>query len=218
VTLNIDGKQKKAKEPAAGAAPRRPRRAADRRLVAEVVDEMTAWNPREFIAAFQRWHQGQISLIQLNVLALLEATGPLPMNRLADSLDISVASLTGVIDRMESRQLVERHRDAEDRRVVLVAPGEGGRKLFAEIDQRRRAGLSTLLASLSEAELRGLLEGHRALRSARAELARRFAVDKVDAMVARATATRTRKVDELFARTKPSNPAKAPEPAKEAGE
>ena len=106
-----------------------------RKLVDEVVDEITAWNPREFIAAFARMHQGQISLVHLNVLMQLEATGPLPMNRLADALDISVASVTGVVDRMEARGLVERRRDAEDRRVILVHPAEGGRRLFAEIDE-----------------------------------------------------------------------------------
>ncbi|HET9852360.1 MAG TPA: MarR family transcriptional regulator [Candidatus Limnocylindrales bacterium] len=144
-------------------------------LVDEVVGELTSWNPREFIAAFQRWHQGQISLIQLNVLTLLEATGPLPMSRLAGALDISVASLTGIVDRMEARSLVKRKRDAEDRRVVKVAPAAGGRKLFAQIDRRRRDGLRRLLANLAEEELRGLLVGHRALRAARANLATRAA-------------------------------------------
>jgi DNA-binding MarR family transcriptional regulator len=197
---------------AAAKAPARRRRGTSSRLVAEVLDELTAWNPREFIAAFQRWHQGQISLIQLNVLAFLEASGPLPLNRLAEALDISVASLTGVIDRMEARDLVERRRDVEDRRVILVEPGEGGRRVFAEIDQRRRTGLATLLGSLSDAELHGLLEGHRALRAARVEMARRLTPDKVDALVARAKdarakaarakAERRAKVDQVVARAR----------------
>ena len=144
----------------------------------EVVDELTAWNPREFIAAFQRWHDGQLSLIQLNVLALLEATGPLPMSRLAESLDIAVASLTGIVDRMEARKLVERRRGAEDRRVILVAPGPASRKVFADINQRRRRGLAKLLAGLQDEELRGLLAGHRALHAARAEMAKRLPLEK----------------------------------------
>ena len=149
------------------------RRDAHGALVADVLTELTSWNPREFITAFQRWHQGQISLIQLNVLTLLEATGPLPMSRLAESLDISVASLTGIIDRMEARSLVKRKRDGADRRVVNVAPAAGGRRLFAQIDRRRRAGLAKLLETLADDELRGLLAGHRALHAARKELAAR---------------------------------------------
>ena len=146
--------------------------ASTRRLVDEVVNEITSWNPREFIAAFSRLHHGQVSLVHLNVLTLLEATGPLPMNRLAEALDISVASVTGVVDRMEARGLVERRRDADDRRVILVHPAEGGRRLFDEIDAKRRQGLTKLLTRLSELELTGLLAVHRALRAARAEYAR----------------------------------------------
>jgi len=144
---------------------------SDRPLVNDVIDELTSWNPREFIAAFARWHHGAVSLIHLNVLTLLEASGPLPMSRLAEALDISVASATGVVDRMESRGLVERRRDAEDRRVVLVHPAAGGRSLFGEIDTRRREGLVRLLEHLSDAELAGLLDGHRALRAARVAMA-----------------------------------------------
>jgi DNA-binding MarR family transcriptional regulator len=140
---------------------------APRPLVAEVIDELTSWNPREFITAFQRWHHGSISLIHLNVLALLEGHGPLAMSKLAEALDISVASMTGVIDRMEKRGLVERRHDLEDRRVVLGHPAAGGRQLFSDIDDRRRHGLAKLLDSLTDADLEALLRGHRALRAAR---------------------------------------------------
>jgi DNA-binding MarR family transcriptional regulator len=160
--------------------------------VNEVVDEITAWNPREFIAAFARMHQGQISLVHLNVLMQLEATGPLPMNRLADALDVSVASVTGVVDRMEARGLVERRRDAEDRRVILVHPAEGGRRLFAEIDEKRRQGLGKLLATLTDAELEGLLAGHRALRAARAAFTRAQVEREFAATLERAATEATR--------------------------
>jgi DNA-binding MarR family transcriptional regulator len=146
--------------------------------VTEVVDELTSWNPREFITAFQRWHQGQVSLAHLNVLILLEANGPMPMGRLADALDISVASATGVVDRMESRGLVERRRDAEDRRVVLVVPAAGAKAVLGDIDTRRRQALTKLLSMLTDDELRGLLTGHRALRAARVEFARKLGAAK----------------------------------------
>ena len=168
MTLNIDAALKGARpgRPAARVAtPQRP-------LVQETLAELSAWNPREFITAFQRWHQGSISLIHLNVLTLLEATGPMSMGRLAEALDISVASITGVIDRMEARGLVERRRDAEDRRVVLVQPAKGAKKVFGDIDGRRRKALKMLLSRLSDKELQGLLVGHRALRAARADFAK----------------------------------------------
>jgi DNA-binding MarR family transcriptional regulator len=141
-------------------------------LVGAVVTELTSWNPREFIRAFQHWHHGSLSLIHLNVLTLLEADGPLSMSRLAEALDVSVASMTGIVDRMEKRELVERWHDLEDRRVVVVHPAPGGAKIFQDIDVRRRKGLTKLLTRLNERELAGLVEGHRALREARTALAR----------------------------------------------
>ena len=177
MTLNISTKQIDRAAPASGT--RRRGAAGPKPLVEQVVDELTAWSPREFIAAFQRWHQGSVSLVHLNVLALLEASGPMSMGRLAEALDISVASITGVVDRMEARGLVARRRDSEDRRVVLVHPGAGGRRLFEDIGKRRRKGLAMLLAKLSDSELEGLLAGHRALRAARLAFAQGAANAKV---------------------------------------
>jgi len=170
VPLNISAKQKirsakRALKNDAKAALKRP-------LVDEVVTELSSWSPREFLTAFQRWHQGELSLTHLNVLMLLEAAGPQAMGKLADSLDVSEASMTGIIDRMERRELVVRKRDEADRRVVLVVPAAGGAKVFGEIDARRRAGLAKLLGQLSDEQLDGLLDGHRALRAARQALAR----------------------------------------------
>ena len=141
------------------------------RLAGEVRDELLSWNPREFITAFRRWHHGAFSLIHLNVLTMLETDGPQSMSHLAEALDVSVASMTGIVDRMVKRGLVERRHEEKDRRVVLVSPTDAGLNVFREIDQRRRSGLGKLLERLDDAELEGLLVGHRALRIARTEAA-----------------------------------------------
>ena len=169
MTLNID-----ATRTIGGASPTASKVKPRARVALEtaVVDELSSWNPREFMSAFRRWHQGSISLIHLNLLTLLEAEGPMSMSRLAEALDVSVASATGIVDRMEARNLVQRRHDTNDRRVILVEPAAGATTLFEGIDARRRQGLETLLGSLSDDELSGLLQGHRALRAARAEMKR----------------------------------------------
>jgi DNA-binding MarR family transcriptional regulator len=172
VSLNISAAQ-------TTPAPRRGRR----KLAQEVVAELSSWNPREFITAFRRWHLGSLSLIHLNVLTLLEAEGSMSMSRLAEALDVSVASTTGIVDRMEKRGLVERRHDLADRRVVLVHPAERGLQVFVEIDKRRRLGLELLLNKLSDEELGGLLAGHRALRVARTEMAKAREAKSGDAAV-----------------------------------
>jgi DNA-binding MarR family transcriptional regulator len=174
VTLNISAGQTSS-EPGApdadssAASTHETSETAERRaLNAEVIAELTSWNPREFIGAFRRWHHGSLSLIHLNVLTVLEVDGPLSMSKLAESLDVSVASATGIVDRMEQRGLVERRHDLADRRVVVVHPAAGGAKVFQDMDEHRRAALGRLLTRLSDDELSGLLNGHRALRAARA--------------------------------------------------
>lgn len=140
---------------------------ARRRLIEEVVDEMTSWSPSERVRTFKSWLRGSLSLIHLHVLTILEAEGPLPMGRLAESLDVSVASATGIIDRMEDRGLVERRPSQADRRVVEVHQTGAGAAIFENLRAERRVHLTALFETLSARELAGLLAGLRALRRAR---------------------------------------------------
>jgi DNA-binding MarR family transcriptional regulator len=142
-----------------------------RRITDELVSEMTGWTPAERVRIFRSWMRGSLSLIHLHVLTTLEADGPLPMGRLADALDVSVASATGIVDRMEQRGLVERRAAATDRRVLEVHPTEAGTEVFRDLGTDRRAHLETVLARLTERELISLLIGLRALHKARTAIA-----------------------------------------------
>ena len=114
--------------------------------------------------------QGSLSIIQLHVLTILEGEGPVSMSRLAESLDVSVASATGIVDRMEQRGLVERRHDAKDRRVVLVHPTRAGEAVFTELAHHRRTMLREVLSRLTNEELKACLIGMRAMARARAEV------------------------------------------------
>jgi DNA-binding MarR family transcriptional regulator len=139
-------------------------------LVAELVDEMTSWSPRERMNVFRSWLKGSLSLIHLHVLTVLEADGALPMSRLAETLDVSVASTTGIVGRMEERGLVERTHGETDRRVVMVRPTEAGIAVFRDMTEQRRKSLTHLFARLTDDELTALLTGLRAMRAARLAL------------------------------------------------
>ena len=139
-------------------------------LINDLVDEMTSWNPRERMDAIRSWLKGSLSLIQLHVLTVIEADGPLSMSRVAETLGVSVASATGIVGRMEERGLVERRHSSTDRRVVQVHPTETGNAVFQELNDTRRARLGELLGRLADDELAALLTGLRAMRSARSVL------------------------------------------------
>ncbi|MFB7579074.1 MarR family winged helix-turn-helix transcriptional regulator [Streptomyces hydrogenans] len=63
---------------------------------------------------------------QARVLGLL-ALEPTPMRKIAEKLKCEPSNVTGIIDRLESRGLVERRPDPADRRVKLAAPTDEGR-------------------------------------------------------------------------------------------
>ncbi|UNO42234.1 MarR family transcriptional regulator [Streptomyces sp. MST-110588] len=71
--------------------------------------------------------QHSLTGAQARVLGLL-AREPLPMRRIAQRLKCEPSNVTGIVDRLESRGLVERRPDPADRRVKLAAPTEEGRR------------------------------------------------------------------------------------------
>jgi DNA-binding MarR family transcriptional regulator len=154
-----------------GSEPATPQPGLDRAaLERELLDEMTSWSPGDRRGAFKAWHRYDLSLVHLNVLTDLETEGPLSMKRLAEVMDVSDASATGIVDRMEKRGLVERRHDTADRRVVLVHPTEAGAGVFSEMADHRRQMLSQVFAELTPAEMAALLVGMRAIHSARRRL------------------------------------------------
>jgi DNA-binding MarR family transcriptional regulator len=150
-----------------GQAAPRPAEVGRDVLIAELVDEMTSWSPRDRMSAFRSWLKGSLSLIHLHVLTVLEADGPIPMSHLADTLDVSDASATGIISRMEERGLVERTHDEADRRVVNVRATAAGVAIFTDMTEHRRLALTALFGRLTDEELAALLTGLRAMRNAR---------------------------------------------------
>jgi DNA-binding MarR family transcriptional regulator len=148
----------------------------DRRHVAdELLDELTVWAPRERRDAFRAWLRGSLSLIHLHVLTILE-DGPLSMSHLAQGLDVSVASATGIVDRMEERKLVARRSHPDDRRVVIVQVTRRGSTVFRALARDRRARLAPIIERMTDDEVSSFLVGLRAMRRIRTELADRGAV------------------------------------------
>lgn len=145
------------------------RSATRRRVVDDLLEELTSWSPRERAGHFRHWLRCSLSLVHLQVLAVLEADGPLAMSKLAEALDVSVASATGIIDRMEQRGLVERRREPDDRRVVQVHRTDSGDSIFRDLATDRRKHLADLLDRMTDAELESLLTGLRAMRRVRSE-------------------------------------------------
>lgn len=91
--------------------------------------------------------EGGFSIAQLDVLRRLRHHGPTPMRRLAEQMNCEASNLTGLVDRLETRGLVERRPDPGDRRVRLLALTELGTSLSQEawVAVARRCALTTLV-------------------------------------------------------------------------
>ncbi|MFD7702981.1 MarR family winged helix-turn-helix transcriptional regulator [Streptomyces caelestis] len=87
---------------------------------------------------------------QAKLLSLLSLE-PLPMRKLAQRLKCEPSNVTGIVDRLESRGLVERRPDPADRRVKLAAATAEGRRVTRSLRESLRFAREPL-AGLSEAE------------------------------------------------------------------
>jgi DNA-binding MarR family transcriptional regulator len=85
------------------------------------------------------------------------AHGPRRMSDLAECAGTSQASLTGIVDRLEERELVERVRTAEDRRVVEVALTTRGREQMDRSNAAMLGRIAEVVEPLSTAERRQFL-------------------------------------------------------------
>jgi len=123
-------------------------------------------------AGSQRLVRLGVSMTHFHVLTLLRHHDAMPMGRLAEILDASMSSTTGIIDRMEERGLVERVRILDDRRVVLVQPTGAGLDLVDEAELVKNRVMASALERMTVAELERLTLATTDLRAAiEAELA-----------------------------------------------
>jgi len=92
-------------------------------------------------------------------LQRLGADPPRAMSELAGVLDCDPSNVTGIVDRLEARGLVERRATAGDRRVKTVAITAEGATLLKQL-RRELSTLPPALAALNPSDrdqLRGLL-------------------------------------------------------------
>ncbi|RMD72476.1 MAG: MarR family transcriptional regulator [Chloroflexi bacterium] len=92
------------------------------------------------------------------LLHLAQTNGECKMSDLAEATQQSAAALTGVVDRLLDKQLVERTRHERDRRQVMVQVTPRGLALIAAIKQARREQIYAALGHLSSADADRLLE------------------------------------------------------------
>jgi DNA-binding MarR family transcriptional regulator len=83
------------------------------------------------------------------LLEIVAAKVPLTTSGIAKRMNLSTSTVTGILDRLEARGLLKRHRSTVDRRVVLVRLTRRGRVVASTTELPWQAKLARELGSLS---------------------------------------------------------------------
>ena len=99
-----------------------------------------------------------LTVSQSYSLRILYFQGPRTMGQLATDLGVKVSTLTGIVDQLAARGLVERASHPDDRRSVRVALTARGRKSYRDAHDAFLSHLGPLLGGQSKAELQHILD------------------------------------------------------------
>lgn len=108
--------------------------------------------PRGLCASFDSELSG-VTLHQLEVLRTLARRGRVTMHELAALLGVGPSSATQLVDRLINRELVERHTDPGDRRLVWIVATRRAAEVTSQFTEMKREIVRTLAGGLSDAEL-----------------------------------------------------------------
>jgi DNA-binding MarR family transcriptional regulator len=97
----------------------------------------------------------ELAPMQIHALMALRPGEELPMSALADSLGCDASNVTGIVDRLEARELIERREAPQDRRVKMLAVTPQGARFRARVG-RRMATPPAPIAGLSASDQRKL--------------------------------------------------------------
>jgi len=88
---------------------------------------------RRFLAVASEF---ELSPPQVRALGVLDPDQPVPMSELAEALHCDNSNVTGIVDRLEDRGLVERRSATHDRRVKMLAVTPRGAEIRERLAER----------------------------------------------------------------------------------
>lgn len=109
------------------------------------------------------WLHLNLTISQLKVVLLLFITGHSRMSDIASELGVSLATATGVVDRLVERNLLIRNGDPDDRRVVLCQLSNDGEKIIRDLWQLSQKRAGALMIALDTQQLLLISEALQAL-------------------------------------------------------
>lgn len=94
----------------------------------------------------------EMSKQEFLALLILERSGAIIMSQIADYINISMSTATGIIDRLVKKGYVVRDRDEADRRIVIIKLSAKGKSLIGEMKERIAVYIKRAYEVLTEDE------------------------------------------------------------------
>jgi DNA-binding MarR family transcriptional regulator len=112
---------------------------------------------RKEVEALKAWG---LSPTQYNTLRILRGAGEagVTCREMSERLLTKDPDITRLVDRLETRGLIQRGRSDQDRRVVRMRITKAGLKLLAELDAPAMQWTREQLGHMSKEQLRGLIQ------------------------------------------------------------
>jgi DNA-binding MarR family transcriptional regulator len=103
-------------------------------------------------SARPRWTAADLTFTQLRALSVLARKQPQRMSDLADALDMTPASASALVDRIDQRGFVTRRSDPDDRRTVLVELSRRGQRILDVMERGSSDHFSRLIEKMTPSE------------------------------------------------------------------
>jgi len=123
----------------------------------ELVTHLDRAMRRLVLAGNEQGIPQSFSRSEIAVLDTVGAEGPMTMGEIAGRVRMPLSTATRVVDRLVARELVQRERPEDNRRVVRVALAPAGQAFYQAALRGRIAGARRMLRRLNEDEQRELV-------------------------------------------------------------
>jgi len=99
------------------------------------------------------------TLPQLSVISILEKYGEQKVSELSLKMGLSDSTVSGILDRLEQKNIIKRKRTKDDRRVVKISLTQKSKEFCNDFRQKREEYFTQLLKKLSEQEIKDIIKG-----------------------------------------------------------
>jgi len=137
--------------------------------VSKIIDLTRNFNKSMRHKFYHSMHDSGFTLPQLSVISILEKYGEQKVSELSLKMGLSDSTVSGILDRLEQKDIIKRERNKDDRRVVKISLTGKSKEFCKDFRRKKEKYFTQLLKNLSEQEIKDIIKGLEILNHALAE-------------------------------------------------